>query len=63
MKVAMELYLCESAKAGETIPEATTTKVDLDEFDPEHETKRYSVEWLEVSLPRSTPEAAKMQVA
>jgi len=52
MREALELYLVETAKAGEALPEAITTKVDFDEFDPGHETKQYFVEWLGVSLPR-----------
>ena len=53
MREALELYLAETAKAGEDIPEATTTAVNFDEFDPDHATKQYFVEWLSVSLPRS----------
>ena len=51
MREALELYLEESAKAGEPIPDAAATSVDFKEFDPEHETKQYVVEWLSVSLP------------
>ena len=51
MREALELYLNESAKAGEPIPDAIATSVDFKEFDPEHETKQYVVEWLSVSLP------------
>ena len=50
---AIELYLNESANAGESIPDAVTTKVDFHEFDPDHEAKQYFVEWLAVSLPQS----------
>lgn len=53
MREALELYLSESAKAGEPIPEATATTVDFEEFDPGHETKQYMVEWLGVSVPQS----------
>ncbi|HZP05896.1 MAG TPA: type II toxin-antitoxin system HicB family antitoxin [Terracidiphilus sp.] len=53
MRDAMELYLSESAKAGEQIPDAAATSVDFTEFDPGHETKQYVVEWLSVSLPLS----------
>ena len=53
MREALEVYLAESAKAGEPIPEATATKVDFNEFDPGHETKQYFVEWLSVTLPHS----------
>ncbi|MFZ0691265.1 MAG: type II toxin-antitoxin system HicB family antitoxin [Acidobacteriaceae bacterium] len=52
MREALELYLSESAKAGEPIPEATATTVDFEEFDPDHQTKQYVVEWLRVSLPQ-----------
>jgi predicted RNase H-like HicB family nuclease len=59
MREAIELYLNESAKAGEPIPAASATSVDFKEFDPDHETKQYFVEWLNVSLPQSlSPEAA-----
>ena len=51
MREALELYLNESFKAGEPIPDAVATSVDFEEFDPEHETKHYVVEWLSVSLP------------
>ncbi|MGO9336411.1 MAG: type II toxin-antitoxin system HicB family antitoxin [Terracidiphilus sp.] len=53
MREAMQLYLSESLKAGEPIPEANTTVVDFNEFDPAHETKLYFVEWLGVPLPQS----------
>ncbi len=53
MLEAVEIYLIETAKAGEPIPEATATTVNIDEFDPDHETKEYFVEWLRVSLPQS----------
>jgi len=53
MREAMELYLSEAAKAGEAIPEATATSVDFHEFDPDHQTKQYVVEWLTVALPGS----------
>jgi predicted RNase H-like HicB family nuclease len=53
MREAMELYLKETAKAGEPIPDAGATSVNIDEFDPEHQTKEYFLEWLSVSLPTS----------
>ena len=61
MREAIELYLLETVKAGEPIPDAVTTMVDFDEFDPAHETKQYFVEWLGVSLPlpRSLTEATQ----
>ena len=57
MREAMELYLNETAKAGEAVPNANATSVDFREFDPDHETKQYVVEWLAVPLPQasSTP--------
>ena len=51
MREALELYLSETAKAGEPIPVAAATTVNFEEFDPGHETKQYMVEWLRVSLP------------
>ena len=52
MRDALELYLSETAKAGEPVPEATATSVDFHEFDPDHQTKQYVVEWLAVPLPQ-----------
>ena len=49
----MELYLSEMVKASEPIPNASATTVNIDEFDPGHETKQYVLEWLAVSLPPS----------
>jgi len=51
MREALELYLKESVKAGEPIPEPVAKSVDFEEFDPGHETKQYVVEWLSVSVP------------
>jgi predicted RNase H-like HicB family nuclease len=53
MHEAVELYLAETVKAGEPIPDALATTVNIDEFDPDHETKEYFLEWLSVSLPQS----------
>ena len=53
MREATALYLNEIAKAGEPIPDAAAASVDFREFDPEHETKQYMVEWLVVPLPQS----------
>jgi len=53
MRKAIELYLKETAKAGEPIPDASATTVNIDEFDPGHETKQYVLEWLAVTLPKS----------
>jgi predicted RNase H-like HicB family nuclease len=58
MREAMEIYLSETASAGEPIPEAVTTTVDFNEFDPEHESKHYVVEWLAVAIPGSATQAA-----
>jgi predicted RNase H-like HicB family nuclease len=63
MREALELYLIETAKAGDPLPGATTTKVDFDEFDPGHETKQYFVEWLGVSLPRLHSHTEETQAA
>jgi len=57
MREAMELYLDETVKAGEDIPDANATSVDFSEFDPEHQTKQYVVEWLSVELPQSATPA------
>ena len=54
MREALELYMTETAKSGEPIPEPKATSVDFEEFDPGHETKHYVVEWLSVALPRSS---------
>lgn len=52
MREVMELYLTETAMAGEPIPEAAAVTVNFQEFDPGHETKQYMVEWLAVPLPQ-----------
>ena len=58
MREAMELFLGETAAAGETIPEATAASVNFDEFDPEREAKQYVIEWLAVQLPERATKAA-----
>jgi predicted RNase H-like HicB family nuclease len=63
MREAVELYLSETAKAGEPIPDASATGVDFEEFDPEHEAKQYFVEWLQVSLPQSLSPKRATQTA
>jgi len=63
MREAIEIYLSESAKAGEPIPDAVATSIDFTEFDPGHETKQYVVEWLSVSLPRSVSPSTAIQAA
>jgi predicted RNase H-like HicB family nuclease len=63
MRDAVELFLQETAKAGEPIPEATATTVNIDEFDPSHETKEYFIEWLPVSLPHSVEFTEENQAA
>jgi predicted RNase H-like HicB family nuclease len=63
MRNAVELYLGESEKAGEAIPEAMATSVNFDEFDPDHETKQYFVEWLGVTLPQAAKPTTEMQAA
>ncbi len=52
MRDAMEVYLSETAKFGEPVPDAMATSVDFSEFDPDHHTKQYVVEWLAVQLPQ-----------
>jgi predicted RNase H-like HicB family nuclease len=51
MRAALELYMIQTAKAGESLPEPKATSIDFEEFDPGHETKHYVVEWLSVALP------------
>ena len=63
MREAMELYLDETVKAGESIPEASATSVNFAEFDPGHETKQYVVEWLAVPVPNASSPTAKTQAA
>lgn len=58
MREAMELYLSETAAAGEPIPVAKAGSVNFEEFDPKREAKQYVVEWLSVSLPKSATQAA-----
>jgi predicted RNase H-like HicB family nuclease len=62
MREVMELYLAESARAGEPIPDAAATSVDFEEFDPGHEAQ-YFVEWLCVSLPESLAPTTATQAA
>jgi predicted RNase H-like HicB family nuclease len=63
MREALELYLSETASAGEPFPEAIVTSVDFEEFDPGHETKHYVVEWLRVSLPQLIASTRSTQAA
>jgi predicted RNase H-like HicB family nuclease len=63
MREAIELYLDETAKAGEPIPEATAKVVDFAEFDPGHEARQYVVEWLPVSLPKGYSPVEEPQAA
>jgi predicted RNase H-like HicB family nuclease len=58
MREAMEVFLTETAKAGEAIPEPAATTVNFEEFDPGRESKQYVVEWLAVSLPQTETRAA-----
>jgi predicted RNase H-like HicB family nuclease len=62
MREAVELYLSESAKAGESLPEAVATNVNFEEFDPEREAQ-YFVEWLQVMLPESVEPRETVQAA
>ena len=65
MREAIEVYLNETAKAGEKIPEAIATSVDFKEFDPgpARFSKQYGVEWLAVSLPHSGSRTKATQAA
>jgi predicted RNase H-like HicB family nuclease len=63
MREAVELYLTETVKAGEVIPEATATTVNIDEFDPDHETKEYFLEWMPVSVPEPQSNKEQTQAA
>ncbi|HTX76012.1 MAG TPA: type II toxin-antitoxin system HicB family antitoxin [Terracidiphilus sp.] len=56
MRLALELYMRESAKAGDALPAPSAKSVDFEEFDPGHETKHYVVEWLSVRMPRPVSE-------
>jgi predicted RNase H-like HicB family nuclease len=58
MREAMELFLSETAAAGEVIPDARAAIVNIDEFDPEHQAKQYVIEWLAVQLPERATQAA-----
>jgi len=63
MREAMELYLNETARAQEPLPDATATSVDFEEFDPGREAKQYVVEWLAVMLPQSLAPTRTTQAA
>jgi predicted RNase H-like HicB family nuclease len=63
LREAIDLYLRESSKAGEPIPEATATSVNFQEFDPNPESNQYFVEWLSVSLPQTTTSTSRSQAA
>lgn len=63
LREAVQIYLRESAKAGEPIPEAASTSVDFREFDPNPEDKKYFVEWLSVTLPESMTPTSENQAA
>ena len=58
MREALELYLAETAAAGEPIPAAEAGSVNFEEFDPNREAKQYVVEWLSVGLPKTATQAA-----
>ena len=63
LREAIELYLRESQKAGEPIPDPVSTSVDFQEFDPHPEANQYFVEWLTVTLPQTTTSASRSQAA
>lgn len=55
MHEAMRLHLDETIKASEPVPQARTTSINFDEFDPDRKIQQYVIEWLAVSLqPRAT---------
>jgi len=58
VREALELYLVESAKAGEPLPEPSATTVDFEEFDSDYRSKQYFIEWVPVALPQSATRAA-----
>jgi predicted RNase H-like HicB family nuclease len=63
MVEAIGIYLDETVRAGDQIPEAITSTIDFSEFDPGHETKQYVVEWLSVSLPQPLTSTREAQAA
>jgi predicted RNase H-like HicB family nuclease len=63
VREAIEVYLDESAKAGEPLPEATAASVNIEEFDPHREATQYVIEWLPVTLPESHAKSASSQAA
>ena len=63
MREAIETYLDESAKAGEPIPTAVATVVNIEEFDPQREAKQYVIEWLPVTLPKPVSPTVSPQAA
>lgn len=58
VREALEVYLVESAKAGEPLPAPSATTVNFEEFDPDYRSKQYFVEWVAVALPQSATRAA-----
>ena len=62
MREALDIYLLETAKAGEPIPDASARSVDFEEFDPAHEAQ-YFVEWIQVNLPESLAPTRTTQAA
>ncbi len=58
VREAIELYLVESAKAGEPLPEPLATTVDFEEFDSDYRSKQYFIEWVPVAMPQSATRAA-----
>jgi predicted RNase H-like HicB family nuclease len=63
MREVLELYLSETVKAGGPVPEPVATSVDFHEFDPDHQTKQYVVEWLSVPLPEPQSTTTPAQAA
>jgi len=50
---AIELYRNETEKAAESLSDALRTNIDFADFGPDHQSEQYTVEWLEVALPKS----------
>jgi predicted RNase H-like HicB family nuclease len=58
VRTALELYLVESAKAGEALPEPSAATVNFEEFDPDYRSKQYFIEWIPVTVPQNATRAA-----
>jgi predicted RNase H-like HicB family nuclease len=63
MQDAIHVYLEETIKDGEPIPDAVATGVNIEEFDPNREAKQYVIEWLPVAIPKPLTPSASTQAA